>query len=156
MRVQRTSKHDLGPTNWVSMVQSPDPIWPSELHYTRARDSSPGSCVQRLFDTLANHCTHNTWPQWKFWLAHGDWLCNVGYGPMRNHIFPTQRLVPYSRTDTGKWGNSHANKLKERGYYPCLTGACHGCVALRDLKTVTLKLEPIFITNIICNVFFKI
>ena len=44
-----------------------------------------------------------------FWLAHGDLLCNVGYGPMRNHIFPTQRLVRYSRTDAGKWGNSHAN-----------------------------------------------
>ena len=40
----------------------------------------------------------------------------------------------YSRTDTGKWGNSHANKFhfgKERGYCPCRKGACHGCVALR-------------------------
>ena len=47
---------------------------------------------------------------------------------MRNHIFPTHRLVPYSRTDTGKWGNSHANKFhfrKERGYCPCRKGASY-------------------------------
>ena len=72
----------------------------------------PCSCVQRLFDTLANHCTHNTRPHCHVdWRMGIHWLCNIGYGPMRNHIFPTQRLVPYSRTDTGKWGNSHAKKI---------------------------------------------
>ena len=49
-----------------------------------------GYCVQRLFDTLANHRTHNTRPH-----CHLDWRMGIGCamvaerwdGPMRNHIF---------------------------------------------------------------------
>ena len=39
MRVQRTSEHDPGPPTEFS-VPSSDPIWPSELHYARARITS--------------------------------------------------------------------------------------------------------------------
>ena len=77
MRVQRTSEHDPGPPTEFS-VPSPDPIWPSELHYARARIRAiiynRGCCIQRLFDILANHRTHNTSPH-----CHLDWLCNGGW-----------------------------------------------------------------------------
>ena len=47
-----------------------------------------GCCIQRLFDTLANHCTHNMRPH-----CHLDWRMEIGCamvaerwdGPMRNH-----------------------------------------------------------------------
>ena len=94
MRVQRTSEHDPGPPTEFS-VPSPDPIWPSELHYARARIRAviymqQGCCIQRLFDTLANHRTLNTRPH-----CHLDWRMGIGCamaaerwdGPMRNHIF---------------------------------------------------------------------
>ena len=94
MRVQRTSEHDPGPPTEFG-VPSPDPIWPSELHYARARITSRSmqqgcTCIQILFDTLANHRTHNTRPH-----CHLDWRMGIGCamvaersdGPMRNHIF---------------------------------------------------------------------
>ena len=34
------------------------------------------------------------------WGLAVQWRLNVGYGPMTNHIFSTQRLVPYPCTDT--------------------------------------------------------
>ena len=50
------------------------------------------TCIQRLFDTLANHRTHNTRPR-----CHLDWRMGIGCamvversdGPMRNQYFPT-------------------------------------------------------------------
>ena len=56
----------------------------------RASQDLRGCCIQRLFDTLANHRTHNTHPH-----CHLDWRMGIGCamvaerwdGPMRNHIF---------------------------------------------------------------------
>ena len=81
------SEHDPGPPTEFS-VPSPDPIWPSELHYARARITSRNlqqdcTCVKRLFDTLANHSTHRL-------VVHGDGCAMVAErsdGPMGNHIF---------------------------------------------------------------------
>ena len=50
-------------------------------------------CIQRLFDTLANYCTHITRVRIAIligvWGLAVQWQLNGGYGPMRNHIFPT-------------------------------------------------------------------
>ena len=76
MRVQRTSEHDPGPPTEFS-VPSPGPIWPSELHYARARIRAVHATellhTERLFDTLANHRTHNTRPH-----CHFDWRMGIG------------------------------------------------------------------------------
>ena len=97
----------------------------------------PGSCVQRLFDTLANHRTHNTQPH-----CHFDWRMGIGCAMAAEHWVWTNEKPYFSyvevsalRTDTGKWGNSHAKKFhfgKDRGYCPYHKGACHGCVALNQ------------------------
>ena len=69
MRVQRTSEHDLGPTTEFGV--------PSPIQYgcpiTHEPGFEPGSCVQRLFDTLANHRTHNTRLH-----CHFDWRMGIG------------------------------------------------------------------------------
>ena len=132
MRVQRTSEHDLGPTTEFS-VPSPDPIWPSELHYTRARIRAGFLRTEIVWHTSQSPHTY-TRPHCHFdWRMGIDWLRNVGYGPMRNHIYPTHGFVPYSRTDAGKWGDSHANKfyLRKRAWLLPMH-ACHGCVALTN------------------------
>ena len=58
---------------------SPDSIWPSEFHRST-----------RTHNTLANHCTHYTHAILiDVWGLAVQWRLNAGYGPMKNHIFPT-------------------------------------------------------------------
>ena len=71
----------LGPSTEFS-IPSPDQIWaygrPNYIgEYTREPGFEPymqqGFCIQRLFDTLANHRTHNTRPH-----CHFDWRMGIG------------------------------------------------------------------------------
>ena len=92
-------------------VPSPDPIWPSELHrriHARARIRAVHATG--LFDTLANHRTHNTRPY-----CHFDWRIVIGCAMAAERWVWTNEKPYFSyveisalRTDTG---NSHANKF---------------------------------------------
>ena len=75
MRVQRTSEHDLGPPTEFSV---PSPIQYGRLNYITCEPEfepymQQGCCKQRLFDTLANHRTHNMRPH-----CHFDWRMGIG------------------------------------------------------------------------------
>ena len=62
----------LGPT--TEFLWSHRPIQYGRPNYiTHEPGFEPGSCVQRLFDTLANHRTHNTRPH-----CHFDWHMGIG------------------------------------------------------------------------------
>ena len=67
------------------------------LHWREGCMQQGCTCMERLFDTLANHRTHNTRPH-----CHLDWRMGIGCAMV------AERLVPCSRTDTG---NSHANTV---------------------------------------------
>ena len=80
MRVQRTSEHDPVSNHGSSSVfhrpiEYGRPNYIGE--YTREPGFEPymqqGCCIQRLFDTLANHRTHNTRPH-----CHFDWRMGIG------------------------------------------------------------------------------
>ena len=63
----------------TTLVQPRSSVFHRPIQYGRPNyithepEFEPGSCVQRLFDTLANHRTHNTWPH-----CHFDWRMGIG------------------------------------------------------------------------------
>ena len=95
----------------TNLVQPPSfygPIAQSNMAVRITLHTSQGSSrvlpYRDCLDTLANHRIHNTQPHCHFDWRMGIGCATLGMGPMRNHIFPTQRLVPYSCYWHGEMG----------------------------------------------------
>ena len=140
----------------VSMVPSPDPICPSELHYTRARIRAGFLRTEIVWHTSQSP---HTITRDRIAILIGAWGL-----AMQRWVWTNEKpyfsfaevcaLLTYWR---GKWGNSHANRFlfgKDRDYCPCRKGACHGCVTLKCHPISCLCLELHLVSDGIHMIFF--
>ena len=87
----------------ISVFHRPNPIWPSELDYTRARIRAGFLCTEIVWHTSQSP---HTITRDRIAILIAAWGLAVQRWVWTNEkpYFPSQRFVPYSRTDAGNGG----------------------------------------------------